>query len=87
MLLRYAHLQNLQFPFVQANAVIKLAGPGILRFRVRQENFGGAVFKDHVCDIGIGDITDLLGGHDYDCILPAHRLEPILQAASKELML
>ena len=60
---------------------------GVSCLSVREQDFGRAIFKNHVGDWRIGDIANLLGGHDNRGIFSAHGLQPIFQPTAEEGML
>ena len=63
LLLGHAGLDDVEFGFIQADAVIKSTRIGCACFSVWQKDFGGAVFQNHIGDIGVTDIAQLLGGY------------------------
>ena len=87
MLFGDADLKDFEFPLIQADTSVELTRAGIFRFRVRQEDLGWAVFQYYIRDLRIGDVADLLRGHNHYCVLTSHGLQPILETIPKQFLL
>src|SRR5665213_829371 len=87
VLLRHADLQDVQFAFVEADPFLEGARSWSLRFRVGQQNLRWTVFENHVRNIRVCDVADLLCRHDDHRILAPHGLQPVPEAIAKQSML
>src|SRR5262249_51499821 len=67
---------QLNLPFVEAQADIELLEDFIARVDVGQEDFGGRALGDHIQDSAAAGIRERLGGHYDGTVSFAHDFEP-----------
>ena len=86
VLLRNAGLKDVQFTGVQADAVVEFLRSRILRLAVRQKNLGRAHFEDHVADVRIADVAEILRREQNDSVHSSQRLQPVAEPLPEDVV-